>query len=80
MELLDFVGHRLSQAARFAYVVIEVVELGALVFEDFDELPVAHADGTGWIGSAVVAGEMPVDGVSLDLCRVLEDWEEFDSD
>jgi len=45
----------------------------------FDQFPVSHADCAARSCSADVAGEVPEDGVSVDLSGVLEDGQKADS-
>jgi len=57
-----------GEVIAFADVFAEVVEFEAVVFEEFEEFPIAVADGTGGgrapgvFTGAEIAGEMPVEG------------------
>ena len=71
MELFGFIGVRGGQVFRFAEIVSQVVEFEVAIFEEFEEFPVAVADGADGGGAplvasgAQVAGEVPEEGLAI---------------
>jgi hypothetical protein len=65
-EVAGFAGVFVGEVGGFGGVILEVVELEAVVFEEYDELPVAVADGAGGAAALVaVVGVMPEEGAVL---------------
>ena len=66
-EFFDFLGLLGSKVVLFGEVVLEVVELSTVVFEVFDQFPIALPNHAAGCGAEVLGGRTVPGAISLEI-------------
>ena len=66
-EFFDFFGLLGSEVAPFGEVVLKVIELRTVVFEVFDQFPIAFPDHAAGCGAEVLGGRTVPGAISLKV-------------